>query len=61
MDQHPDFQMLGPDVVLPSVTIKSICDNVQFVSSAEYIKSQYNIRPELCENLFTAVCNVFGQ
>ena len=58
MDQHPDFQMLGPDVVLPSVTIKSICDNV---SSAEYIKSQYNIIPELCENLFTAVCNVFGQ
>ena len=56
--KHPSFRMLGSEFVLSSAVIKSICKDVSFIDSVEYIKEQYSIRPELCDNLFRVIENV---
>lgn len=56
--KHPGFQMLGSEVVLSSSVIKAMCKDLQFIDSAEYIKEQYGVRPELCNKLFSVIENV---
>ena len=57
---HPSFLMLGADFVLPSAVISAIIQDIDFVSSAEYIGSHYSVRPELCDGLFSEICKVLS-
>ena len=56
--KHPGFQMLGSEFVISSAVIKSICKDVSFIDSVEYLKERYSVRPELCDNLFRIIENV---
>ncbi len=51
--KHPGFQMLGSEFVLSSSVIKAMCKNVHFIGSVQYTKEHYDVRPELCDKLFS--------
>ncbi len=58
LSSHPSFLMIGVDFVLPSALIRAICQDVSFITSVEYIKEHYSLRPELCDKLFAVIDSV---
>ena len=61
LNDHTSFYMLGVDYVLPTVAIKAICEDIDYIDSAEYIRTHFNVRPELCGAVFSLVCTIFGE
>lgn len=61
IQRHPSFEMLGPEFVLSSAVISAISKDAPFIDSIDYIKEHYGIRPELCDELFTAIESVISK
>ena len=55
LEEHPSFRMLGVNFFCPDSTIKKLCEEAKFVTSADNFT--VFVRPELRDKFFRAILN----